>query len=175
MFKFLRSMTGFLVVYYLCVTTLAFAGTQTIEWLKFDEGYNKVFSDKKPMMVYFNTKACGWCRKMESNTFGDPAIANTMKEKFVLSNVDLRSFKEIKWKGETFTERDIAQIFQIVGVPCVAFVDTVGQFIIKIPGYIPPENFQYILKYVSGYWYEDLTFEEFMKTEEMLNADPIKR
>ncbi|MBN1754971.1 thioredoxin fold domain-containing protein [bacterium] len=145
-----------------------------MNWVRFDYAYDQIYSLKKPLFVYFYSTSCGWCRKMEKDTFSDTLLSAELQQKFIVSSVNLGSFQELTWQEQSITERDVASMFRIVGVPCVAFLDTMGQFIIKVPGYIPPNDFRILLKYVAGGWYQHLNFNEFLKTEQMLEADNKK-
>ncbi len=49
--------------------------SETIRWISFEEAMK--LNKKKPKMVFVDiyTDWCGWCKKMDAETFADPAIA----------------------------------------------------------------------------------------------------
>jgi thioredoxin-related protein len=89
-------------------------------------------SEKKPVMLYFQTSWCGWCKRMSGDTFMDRDVSE-------LSG----SFVCIKVDGDR--NPDIARKFRVSGYPTVVFVSHDGVVLGKFPGYRTPEAFHYIM------------------------------
>jgi thioredoxin-related protein len=64
----------------------AIAGAQSTE-VQFRHEYNdsRREAEKKglPVFIYFTTDNCPWCVRLQRETFGDPAVAKVLNEKFV--------------------------------------------------------------------------------------------
>ncbi len=143
-----------------------------IDWQAFDDAYKETLEKHdRPMLVYFYADYCGYCRKLEKEAFKDSTVATQMNETFYLSKVDLKSMKKLEWDGQTISERQIAQMFKVRGVPTVAFIDTAGKLIAKVPGYMPKLQFKLLLAYIGDKWYRDISFQDYIKSEQLLEKD----
>jgi len=71
-----------------------------IHWLRFDEGFRKAKEQNRPMLVDFTASWCGWCRKMEAETFIMPSVIREVNKRFIPVKVwgdsdDLLSINDI--------------------------------------------------------------------------------
>jgi len=55
------------------------------------------------------------------------------------------------------------QAFKIRGVPATYFLKPDGSVIFNIPGYLPPEDYGLVLRYIGENHYLEKSFEEFRK------------
>lgn len=63
----------------------------SIEWYhNFDSAAGAAVSTHKPMMMFFHSRYCGWCKKMQLETFADTAIINKVSSNFIPLSVDMR-------------------------------------------------------------------------------------
>ncbi|HDR91270.1 MAG TPA: DUF255 domain-containing protein [candidate division Zixibacteria bacterium] len=141
------------------------------KWLDFAEAHPLAIEEGKPLLVNFYSTGCYWCRKLDADTFGDSLIESRLHESFIATRVNIASNRKVQWREQTITEHDLARHFSVRGTPLTAFVDTTGKIVGSIPGYIPPENFLPMLKYVEGGWYNELSFQEFLVSEEALKKN----
>jgi thioredoxin-like negative regulator of GroEL len=60
------------------------AGAQEVQW-RTDYAAARKEAEKKglPLVLDFGTDSCYWCKRLEDETFRDPAVAKMMNEKFV--------------------------------------------------------------------------------------------
>jgi len=61
----------------------------------------KNIGDKK-VLVDMYTDWCGWCKKMDKNTFTDPAVVEYLNQNFVLVKFNAEQKEPITFKGETY-------------------------------------------------------------------------
>lgn len=85
----------------------------------------------KPIFIDFFTTWCGWCKKLDADTYTKPAVGKVM-EGFVNVRIDAE-------KGEGV---DLAKRFAANGFPTLVIVGTDDQEIDRIVGYMPPEPFE---------------------------------
>ena len=61
----------------------------------------------------------------------------------------------------------IARRFGVRAFPSIAYLDTEGELITIVPGYIPPETFLPMLRYIKKECYKQrMSFEDFLKKQE---------
>jgi thioredoxin-related protein len=143
------------------------------EWKDFSDASPKAAKEKKHLVINFYSTGCGWCKRMDNVTFGDTAIARQLSASFVGVKINTGSNRPVIWKGQTITERELSRTFKVNGTPNTSFVDTSGNIVAAIPGFVPPDKFALVLKYIAGYWYKDLTFQEFLVSEDALKKQGI--
>ncbi len=134
-------------------------------WMKFDEGIKKGVNEKKNMLVDFYTDWCHWCKVMDEKTFNDPKVAKKLADRFSTIRIDAESNTErAHFAGQEFTHAQLTQAFRVTGFPSLAFISPEQEIITVIPGYIPAEQFYYILEYIDQECYKrQMPFDEFMK------------
>jgi thiol-disulfide isomerase/thioredoxin len=86
---------------------------------------------QKPVMIDFWTTYCGWCKKLDRDTFSDESVLAAM-EGFLVWNVN----------AETPEGRRLVKRFKITTYPSLVFVDPDGSPRDLIRGYLPPDAFK---------------------------------
>lgn len=87
---------------------------------------------QKPIMVDFYTDWCGWCTKLDKETYRNQKVAN-LAEKFICVKID----------GDK--NRDLVKKYNVTGYPRIIFFDSSGKIIDEIGGYAGPETFEKIM------------------------------
>lgn len=86
------------------------------------DGLRDAKAKKKPVMADFYTDWCGWCKKLDKDTYSDPKVA-ALAEKFICVKVD----------GEKYP--DLVSKYGISGYPTIVFLDMDGKEVGRIVGY----------------------------------------
>ena len=140
--------------------------TPNVTWYQYDDGLAKAKKEKKHMMVHFYTNSCGWCKKMDRNTFGNEDVKEVLNESYVPIKVNGQSARKVKLDGEDVTERQLAGMYRVRAYPITWFLKPSGERIAPRLGYASPEEFIYILNWVKDDLYEKISFQEFVKQEQ---------
>lgn len=133
--------------------------------LNFDQGLARAVEQKKNMLVDFYTDWCHWCKVMDEKTFNDAKVAAKLNDRFITVRLNAESPSDtITFKGERFTNIELTRAFRVTGFPSLAFISPEQEIITVIPGYVPAEQFGYILDYIDKECYKKkISFEDFMK------------
>ena len=75
---------------------------QKVNWMSWDEAVEANKQNPKLIFVDVYTDWCGWCKKMDASTFGNPVIAKYMSEnyyavKFNAEGKDTINFADVAW------------------------------------------------------------------------------
>jgi thioredoxin-related protein len=120
-----------------------------VRWLTPDAAKAMAKKTGKIIMLSFYATWCGYCKKMERETYSDPAVVKALNDHFLPALVD----------GDE--QPDLARIFAVRGFPTMVFTDPNGRSILTTPGYRPPEQFLALLKYVYSGMYKKMSFDSF--------------
>lgn len=102
---------------------------------------------------------------MDSDTYSDSDIKNYLSEKYILVKLNAESSaKEMLERGEV-TDAQIASAFHVNGYPTTIFLDANGQLITAAPGYMKPDEFIQVLKYIGEDYYKKMEFQDYLKTQ----------
>ena len=97
--------------------------------LTYDKAIAKAKNDKKVVMVDFYTDWCGYCKKLDAETFTDKKVEQFLKDKTIAIKVNAEQDKKLATK------------YKVTGYPCLVFVNGEGKEVGRIPGYMPANSF----------------------------------
>lgn len=149
------------------------AQSQEIQWLSWTEAVEKANSENNPKKIFVDvyTDWCGWCKKMDKNTFNNPKVLDYMKDKFYMVKLDAEQKEDILYKGKTFKfiaqgrsgyhELAAALLQGRLSFPTTIFLNANQEILSPIPGYQGPEDFLKIAKYYGDDVYKDRSWKEY--------------
>ena len=120
-----------------------------IDWKTYPEGLILAASNDKQIFIDFSTSWCGWCKKMDRETFTDPTIIKMLSDNFSSVRVTGDSKKQLNIDGYKISERDLtSREFGVRGFPAFWFLESDGSKIAPLSGYQPAETFMKALAFV---------------------------
>ncbi|MBN2281335.1 MAG: thioredoxin fold domain-containing protein [Candidatus Marinimicrobia bacterium] len=143
--------------------TFAFA-TEHEGWFEFDRGLELSSDQSKPVLIDFYTDWCHWCKVLDEKTFSDPVVKKYMDTHFIRIKVHAETNDdEQTYKGQTFTSAQLARAFRVTGYPALAFLDKNQEIVTLVPGFLPPEKFINVLKYIKEECYTTgISFQDYL-------------
>lgn len=126
-----------------------------IEWLDYDKGLIKAKEENKHIFIDFTAKWCGWCKKLDRETFADARVIELLDEHFVSIKVDGDSKRKLSIDGYMITEQDLTRReYGVRGFPALWFLKPDGGKIGPIKGYVPADKFLDALTFVKDRKYD---------------------
>lgn len=166
------------------------AGAPTLEWHKLDAGLHSAQTQDKHIMVDVYTDWCGWCKKLDKETYSDPAVRQVLAESYVSVKLKGDSDAPLNVKGQpakengktmmqlvptdqpVTTERQLTRgAFRVTGFPTILFLASDGKLITSLPGYKDAETFKNILNFIKDDLYEVMTYQDYLKSLENAAAE----
>jgi thioredoxin-related protein len=132
--------------------SLIAANTSSINWQTYAQGLEMAKAQNRPVFLYFHADWCKYCTKLKKITFKDKSVLNYLKDNFISITVD------------TEKEKDLAKEWGIKGLPNLWFLKADNSKISNLPGYVGPEQFLNILKYIRTKSYDKMSFADFLET-----------
>lgn len=109
---------------------------ETISWHSFDEGMTLAKTAQKKVYINFHADWCGYCHKMERETFKDGQVIAYLNKHFIPVRVD------------SDKQKDLARKYRVRGLPDHVFVAENGETIGNQPGFLGPKDFMKIITFV---------------------------
>lgn len=145
----------------------SFIFSQQVNWVSFSEAVEMAATDENPKKVFIDvyTDWCGWCKKMDKDTFQNAEVAKYMEDNFYMVKMDGEGKDPIDFKGKTYNfiasgrkgyhELAAALMQGRLSYPTTIFLDEEMNMLSPVPGYQKPEPFLNIAKYFGDNIYKD--------------------
>lgn len=131
------------------------AGAGEISWAKdWKAAQEEASSSGKLIMVDFYTDWCGWCKRLDKDTYTNEKVIKLSSQ---LVSLKLDAEKEGK---------ELAQKYNVQGFPTILFLDAKGEIMGRISGYMGPDPFAREIEKIDG------AHKEMPKIEAALKANP---
>lgn len=138
--KTLMKKTIFLFAF-VFASTFAFS-QEKIEWMKFEDAVAANESNPKMFIVDVYTDWCGWCKKMDKETFTDPKVIAFINENFHAVKLNAEdSQRTFEFGGEEFSEAQMAAAMRVRSYPNFVVIEPSMKNIAQLPGYRTPDQF----------------------------------
>lgn len=142
--------------------------------MSIEEAYEQSKINPKPIFIDIYTDWCGWCKRMDANTFSNPVIADIINKNFYAVKFNAEQKEDVNILGHTFKfvaqgnrgyhELAASLLQGKMSYPTTVFLDGTFAMIQPIPGYQDAKGFEPILSYFAGNSYKTTPWEEFQKS-----------
>lgn len=138
---------------------------EALNWHRFDRALALAKQTNKHIVVDFYTDWCHWCDVMDEKTYGDKGIQAQLNKSFILVKLDAESPKPLVIQGRSVSEAQVAAMFKVTSYPTTWFMTADGKPIAPLKGFVPPERFAPVLRYIEGGFYTQMDFDMYMERE----------
>jgi thioredoxin-related protein len=162
-----------LILVLLSGISLQKVNAQQVQWLSWQEATELARTDAKPKKIFIDvyTDWCGWCKRMDKDTFQNPQVAAYMNDNFYMVKMDGEGREPIEFKGKTYTyvpqgRRGYHQLAAALlqgrlSYPTVVFLDENANMLSPVPGYQKPEPFLNIARYFGDNIYKETDWKTY--------------
>lgn len=159
-----RRFDGFRLVSALFALLLVAVPAEAVQWKRWNEGLEAARRTGRPVLVDVYTDWCGWCRRMDADVYARPDVGEYLEGHFVLVKLNAESSEATPWQGQKQTARTLSNAFGVSGFPTTVFLDSEGQRLVNVPGYIPAERFLLLLRYIGdGHMARNVGWDDYVK------------
>ncbi len=147
-----------------------------IKWYGFEEGMKLAAKKKLPVIVDVFTDWCGWCKKMDNETFQNQSIVDFVSKNFIAVKLNAEDKNPIKYLDKTYVNPNPngnrskhqlpgALAKQQIGYPTYIYLDSAGKTITLSQGYLQADDMLPLLKYIGTGSYKTMTWKDFNNTK----------
>jgi thioredoxin-related protein len=145
------------------VATALCGDTPRLSWKSLESGFAEARQAHKKIMIDVYTDWCGWCKRLDKDTYGNDTVARYLGDRYVIIKLNAESTTKVEFEGTAYTEATLAQAFGVSGYPTIIFFDSNGEPLDKIASYVAPDQFLPILKYFGEDAYKTMKWAEYSK------------
>ncbi len=160
-FKWFGMISALFIILASCAVADETPKSDGIKWYKYDEGLKLAAAAKKTVIVDFYTNWCGWCKKMDKETFTDKRVIDYMNKTYIAVKVNAESKETISLPNGPTDGIKLAKSFGVSGYPNYTFLDSEGKKINALPGYKKADEFIIILKYIGDGAYKTQNYKDY--------------
>lgn len=131
------------------------------------KAYAEAATTGKRFIILWEMKGCAWCKMLHVENFARPDIVKYILENFAVVQLNLDGTRDITdFDDERAQERSLATKYDINSTPTVQFflpsnasrARELGRV-----GYLKPDDFALMLRFIQEKAYEDGPFDEWAK------------
>lgn len=153
-----------------------------VKWTDLATAQAAAKKDGKPLFIDVYTTWCGPCRMLDANTFGDQHTADYINANFHPVKFNAEGGEPVLFNGKKYANPSydparkagrngtheltmvIAPVNGRVAYPTIVYMDSEGQVLTPVQGYMTPEQIEPILTYFGDGKYKQQEFPDFQKT-----------
>lgn len=164
-----------------------FVHAQGVKWQAIETAA-KAENSSKLYFIDFYTNWCGWCKRMDRDTFSDSIVASILNKYYIPVKFNAEGSSQFEWnnrsfnKGQSINGRPATHTFvsyvlgNKIGYPSFAIFNAEKQLLQVIPGYVKADEFAQILWYFSSGAYTRYPYERYQQQfEKSIKAEMIKQ
>ena len=150
--------------------------SEPIRWISFEEAMK--LNKKKPKMVFIDiyTDWCGWCKKMDAETFSDPEIAAYINKRFYAVKFNAEQKEAVIFKEQEFINPNpeksrsthklaLALLKNEKLYPSYVILDKSSDWTFKLKGYLAAGDLLPVLKFYGEEHYKKMSWGEYSQSK----------
>lgn len=144
---------------------------EKVEWMSWDDAVVANKTTPKKMYVDIYTDWCGYCKKMDRETFTDPEVIKYLNTNFYPVKFDAEQKEEIIFNETSFKHKPggrggvhelaVALLNNRMGYPAFVILDETAARILISPGYKGPSDVMMEMKYANEELYKTKNWESY--------------
>ncbi len=133
-------------------------------WVSLEAAQTKALDEGKYILLDVYTEWCGFCRRMNRETYADKRVQEALDKYFYPVRIDAESPRVVSFKGESYSMVDLAQAFGVQSYPTTIFLSPDGEAVALQPGFIEAERFHKMLSFVGSESYRTQSFQQYSES-----------
>lgn len=117
---------------------------QELEWHSFEDALAIAEETERPIVVDVWAPWCGWCHKMQKETY--PALSKELTQQFVFTRLNRDDHEtEYQYQGQKLISMRLAQKLNAQTVPTIIVLSANGNYRFHLSGFLTSEKLRSVL------------------------------
>jgi thioredoxin-related protein len=136
-------------------------GNGSVPWRSVDQALTEATASKKFVLLDVYTDWCGWCKRMDRDTYADSTVSSYIAEHFIAAKMNPETEGSLRYRDKDFTNGSFGEYLGVDGYPATVFFSPGGEVVGLAPGYHSAEDFRSLLEYIAEGHYETKSWDEY--------------
>lgn len=132
------------------------------EWYSMEAAQKLAAEQQKKVLIFGYAEWCTYCLKMRKESLPDSAVVDAINRYFIPVQLNGESEEQVVFNGTSYSKNQLARGLQLQSFPTHYFVGSDGGVLGAQPGFIEPDIYSLLLKYVGSNAYERISFDEYV-------------
>ncbi len=151
---------------------IAYGQDKPVKWYSIQEAEKLVKASPRPIVIDTFTDWCGWCKKLDQETFANPVIAEILNTKFYPVKFNAEGTEPVSFLGMNFVNDGkagkahqfaVALLRGQLSYPNLVFFNEKLQLLTNVPGYRDAREMEALLSFFAEKAYEKMNFQDYGK------------
>jgi thioredoxin-related protein len=174
---FIKKNSRLLLIFLIAVFLSFQAESQSlpkIKWYTIQEAEALAKKNPRKIMIDVYTDWCGWCKKMDAETFTHPVIAEYVNKNYYAVKLNAEStadiifngytYKYVKQNGTGYHELAAGLLNGRLSFPSIAYLNEKLELLGAVPGYRGPADMEPLLNYIAEDKFLTQSLSEYQQT-----------
>ncbi len=134
-----------------------------VDWLSFQTGIHEAEASSRKLIVDVYAPWCGWCSRLQAEVYTNSKVQKYLARHFKVARLNIDVMDDvIRFKGYKLSSGELAMGLGATGTPTTVFLDSGGDYITRLPGFVGPDEFLNILRFIATDNYKKMSYEDFV-------------
>ena len=164
----------FSLLLFINLTISIFSQDKAVKWYTIQEAEKLSRESFRPLFIDTYTDWCGWCKKMDQETFTHAVIADILNTKFYPVKFDAEGKESVSFLGQTYIndgkagrahQLAVALLQGQLSYPTVVFLTRQNNqyAVTPVAGFRQPKEMEVLLSFFADKAYETQKWEDYIK------------
>ena len=155
------------------IITTSYSQKSEVKWHTIQEAEKLLQTAPRPLFIDTYTDWCGWCKKLDQDTFSHPVIAEILNTKFYAVKFDAEGKEPVTFQGNVFIndgkagkthQLAVALLKGKLSYPNMVFFNEKNQLLTNVPGFMQPKEMEVLLSFFADKAYDRTDFQSYEKS-----------
>lgn len=134
-----------------------------IAWRTYDQALQEAWRTGKPVYIQFHATWCPYCRQLAKESYTRPDIEHLLNQEFVPVRIVQGSQEQYHLNGKAYPIQEIFDQHGVSAFPTLVFLKSDGRPLARMVGYINPDDFALLLRFVESGSYLRMSYEDYRR------------